>query len=95
MAQQTTSTRIPGFDREQWTTIHIARLTPGDILAFRAERHRPAVLESARLEPVPGDEYGLIHGVMRYLDSGDTAQFKVRENTPVLLRCDIRYAPTT
>ena len=86
---------VSDFDREHWTTCRITRLVVGDVFAFRAERHRPAVLEAVRAEDVPGDEYGLILGVARYLGTGDAEEFNMRGNVSILIRCDMHYEPST
>ena len=84
----------PDFDREQWTTCHITRLTVGDILAFTDELPlRPAVLTAAQTEEVPGDQYGLVLGAARFLDDDEERHFKARGNLSVLMRCDLRYTP--
>jgi vancomycin permeability regulator SanA len=84
----------PGFDREQWTTCHITRLTVGDILAFTDELLlRPAVVTAAQTEEVPGDQYGLALGTARFLDNGEEIKFKARGNLSVAMRCDLRYTP--
>lgn len=88
-----TPAAVPDFDREHWTTCHIQRLTAGDVFTSRTLQDRPAVVSAIRVEPLPGEEYGLTVATVRYLDDGETAEVKARANTSVLLRCDMHYTP--
>ncbi|MDP5310412.1 hypothetical protein [Streptomyces poriferorum] len=84
---------MPGFDREQWTTIHASRLAVGDVYnAHRASSVRPLVVVAVSVKPGRGDEWGSVTGVGRYVDNGDEFAFEYRANTSVTVRCDLRYA---
>nr|WSX25521.1 hypothetical protein OG690_38200 [Streptomyces tubercidicus] len=84
---------VPDFDREQWTTCYIGRLAIGDLFAFTTESPmRPAVLTEKRSEYIPGEAHGWVAGAARYVDTGDlVAEFKVRANASVVVRCDMHY----
>ncbi|MCQ1575406.1 hypothetical protein [Streptomyces parvus] len=82
---------MPGFDREQWTTCHIGRLTVGDVFGVhQAAPHRPAVLTAMTVKPARG-EWGLVAGSGRYLDTGENFTFEYRANVTVTVRCDLKY----
>jgi hypothetical protein len=80
----------PDFDREQWTTCHITRLTPGDVLSFKGPL-RPAVVVSNTIDTTAGDEHGKASGTVLFLDNQETEDFELRGNTSVVVRCDLRY----
>ena len=84
---------VDGFDREQWTTCHIARLAIGDIFGWpQTDPIRPAILLATRIEDTPGDMWGLAIGAACYVDdTGERVEFELRANTSVLTCCDRYY----
>lgn len=85
----------PDFDREQWTTCRLGRLTPGTVIALPDGPVRPLVLTATRTEDVPGDFHAWMVGEARHIDTAAVEEFKLRADTSVPTRCDLHYTATT
>lgn len=84
--------KVEGFDREQWSTVHVDRLKSGAVFRFRGDSENSVMWMS----PQPYDDaahpagekwvWFTTHSVETGHPEGASI---VRANTSVLVRCDV------